>query len=76
MREITLVGYGNQGKAWAANLRDSGWKVTVSGRPAGRGIVAARADGFAVCEAAALRSRTGPIALLTPDEAIRPFFDE
>ncbi|MGZ3671784.1 MAG: hypothetical protein ACXWR4_17845, partial [Bdellovibrionota bacterium] len=29
MREITLVGNGNQGKAWAANLRDSGWKVTV-----------------------------------------------
>jgi ketol-acid reductoisomerase len=76
MREITLVGYGNQGKAWAANLRDSGWQVTVSGRAEGRGIRAAAADGFATVAASKLRSRMGPIALLTPDESIRPFFDE
>lgn len=75
MREITLVGYGNQGKAWAHNLRDSGWKVVVSGREGGRGIPSARADGFETLSASALRSVKGPVALLTPDEAIRPFFD-
>jgi ketol-acid reductoisomerase len=76
MREITLVGYGNQGKPWAANLRDSGWKVTVSGRPSGKGIAQAREDGFATIEAAALKDVQGPVALLLPDEAIPAFFAE
>jgi ketol-acid reductoisomerase len=74
MPEITLVGYGNQGKAWAQNLLDSGWKVTVSGREGGRGIGAAREHGFDTIPASALRSVAGPVALLIPDEAIRPFF--
>ncbi len=76
MREITLIGYGNQGRAWAANLRDSGWKVAVSGRPGGNGVARAKADGFAVVEAEALREVRGPVALLLPDEAIRGFFNQ
>lgn len=74
MPEITLVGYGNQGKAWAANLRDSGWKVTVSGRPEGRGIHSAASDGFATLDAEHLRQSKGAIALLLPDEKILPFY--
>jgi ketol-acid reductoisomerase len=74
MREITLVGYGNQGKPWAANLRDSGWKVSVSGRPGGNGIARAKADGFATIAASDLKSVQGPLALLLPDEAIPSFF--
>ncbi|RZA08193.1 MAG: ketol-acid reductoisomerase [Proteobacteria bacterium] len=76
MREITLVGYGNQGKPWAANLRDSGWKVTVSGRAGGKGIAQAKADGFATISAASLKEVQGPLALLLPDEAIPSFFHE
>lgn len=76
MREITLVGYGNQGKAWAANLRDSGWKVTVSGRSGSRGSAQAAADGFATIPPSALREARGPVALLLPDESIRSFFAE
>jgi ketol-acid reductoisomerase len=75
MREITLVGYGNQGKAWAANLRESGWKVRVSGREGGRGIAAAQSDGFATLLPGELKACRGPVALLMPDEAIRSFFD-
>lgn len=73
-RQITLVGYGNQGRAWAANLRDSGWNVVVSGRLEGKGIAQAKLDGFDVVSAEELRSISGPIALLTPDEAIPSFF--
>jgi ketol-acid reductoisomerase len=76
MREITLVGFGNQGKAWAANLRDSGWSVTVSGRDDGRGIALATDAGFKTIPASALRSLQGAIALLLPDESIRGFFDK
>lgn len=74
MREITVVGYGNQGRAWAANLRDSGWKVSVSGRPDGNGSARAKADGFAVVPASQLRALRGPVAILLPDESVRSFF--
>ena len=43
---VTVVGYGNQGRAHALNLRDSGVLVAVAGRPGGGGIAAARADGL------------------------------
>lgn len=75
-REITVVGYGNQGKAWAANLRDSGWKVRVSGRPGGKGITQAKQDGFATLAATELKALTGLVALLLPDEAIPAFFSD
>lgn len=74
MREITLIGYGNQGKAWAANLRDSGWKVVVSGRAEGKGIAQAKQEGFETLPPSALRTRTGPVAILLPDETISDFF--
>lgn len=73
--EITLVGYGNQGRAWAANLRDSGWKVRVSGRPNGQGMQAAQKDGFAVLPPEKLGEITGPVAILLPDEAVAGFYD-
>ncbi|MFO0828914.1 MAG: ketol-acid reductoisomerase [Phycisphaerales bacterium] len=43
---VAILGYGNQGRAHAANLRDSGIRVIVGGRARGAGIGAARADGF------------------------------
>jgi ketol-acid reductoisomerase len=76
MGEITVVGYGNQGKAWAANLRDSGWNVRVSGRLQGKGSAQAIADGFDVICADQLKWVQGPIALLLPDEGIPAFFQE
>ena len=75
MTEITLVGYGNQGRAWAANLRDSGWKVQISGREGGKGIAQAKADGFSTIPSAELRTVQGMIALLQPDESIPGFFE-
>lgn len=74
MRQITLVGYGNQGKAWAANLRDSGWEPRISGRLEGRGRELAQKDGFSWISPVELRHVEGPIALLMPDEKIPGFF--
>lgn len=73
-RQITLVGYGNQGRAWAKNLRDSGWQVQVSGRNGSKAVEEAQQEGFATCSLAELRSVEGPIALLLPDEVIYGFF--
>lgn len=80
MREIILIGYGNQGKAWAQNLRDSGWTVVVSGRPGsrgGKGISQARSDGFRTLELAEIAEKSSaPIALLLPDPEIPAIFNE
>ena len=29
-QDITLLGLGNQGRAWAENLRDGGWAVKIA----------------------------------------------
>jgi len=79
MTQITLIGYGNQGRAWAHNLRDSGWKVFVSGRDerfGGKGMTQAKSDGFSVVAPELLSTQSGLIAFLLPDEAIPLFYKE
>ena len=44
-RSVAVVGYGNQGRSWALNLRDSGLDVRVCVR-ADTTRDAAHADGF------------------------------
>jgi ketol-acid reductoisomerase len=65
---IAVVGYGNQRRCWALNLRDSGCLVRVCVRAdATRGQ--AEADGFAAADLAA--ASDAPIAcILVPDDAI------
>lgn len=68
-RRVALLGFGNQGRAHASNLRDRGVGLVVGGRPDGRGIAEARADGF---EAAPLREAVADADLIIvalPDEA-------
>ena len=75
-QKIIIVGYGNQGRVWAANLRDSGWQVSISGRTNGRGMERARADGFSTIAPEALKNTPGALALLLPDDAVPSFFSE
>ncbi len=67
-RIIAVVGYGNQGRAHALNLRDSGLRVVIGQRPGGPGHEMAVADGFspvAIAEASA----QGDLLIVTlPDE--------
>jgi len=62
------VGYGNQGRAHALNLRDSGIDVVVGARSGGAAEARAQSDRFEVRSVADACASAELIALLTPDE--------
>jgi ketol-acid reductoisomerase len=73
---VAILGYGNQGAAHAANLRDSGQRVIVGARE-GRGAEErARAAGFEVMPPAEAVARAGTVAMLVPDEAAPGLWSE
>jgi ketol-acid reductoisomerase len=65
---VAVIGYGNQGRSWALNLRDSGLDVQVCVR-ADETRDRARADGFEVADLDAASS-ADVICVLVPDDAI------
>ena len=67
-QRVAVVGYGNQGRPWALNLRDSGLDVTACVRNDDT-RAAAESDGFATQEVEAA-SEADVICILVPDDAI------
>lgn len=67
-RRVAVVGYGNQGRSWALDLRDSGLDVAVCVRN-DETRAQAEADGFAAHELDAA-SDADVVCLLVPDDAI------
>ncbi|HEX7132186.1 MAG TPA: NAD(P)-binding domain-containing protein, partial [Iamia sp.] len=65
---VAVVGYGNQGRPWALNLRDSGLDVTVCVR-ADETRERAEGDGFATRDLDAA-SAADVVCVLVPDDAI------
>jgi ketol-acid reductoisomerase len=65
---VAVVGYGNQGRSWALNLRDSGLDVQVCVRADATREQAAT-DGFATSEVAAA-SDADVVCVLVPDDVI------
>ena len=67
-RKVAIIGYGNQGRAQALNLRDSGVSVTIA-LPAGSGSrERAAADGFDVMTAAQACAGADIAVMLAADE--------
>ena len=70
---IAVIGYGNQGRAQALNLRDSGHQVIVGNR-ADAYAARAKADRFAVHPISAAVSLADIVLLLIPDEVMPEVF--
>src|SRR3954449_7858294 len=65
---VAVVGYGNQGRSWALNLRDSGLDVRVFAR-ADESRQQAEKDGFSVGDIEGA-SDADVFCLIVPDDAI------
>ncbi|MCP4247574.1 MAG: ketol-acid reductoisomerase [bacterium] len=72
-RVVAVVGYGNQGRAHALNLRDSGVAVAVGQRP-GASFDRAVKDGFDVMAVPSVVERAALVILSLPDETAAEVF--
>ena len=72
---ICIVGYGNQGRAQALNMRDSGLSVIVGSRR-DMSYKTALQDGFAVFPVDEAAARSDIIFLLVPDEVMAQVFGQ
>jgi len=68
-RRVAILGYGNQGRAHALNLRDSGVSVVVGSDPHRNGAKVASADGFSVLALREAAEDAELIVLALPDTA-------
>ena len=73
-KQITVIGYGNQGRAQALNLRDSGLQVLVGNRDDDY-AERARKDRFRVLSIEAAAAEANLLMMLIPDEVAPEIFD-
>jgi ketol-acid reductoisomerase len=74
-KTLAIIGYGNQGRAHALNLRDSGYRVLIGQRAGGAGETHARQDNFAPVPIAQA-SRDADVLIITlPDESAAAVFE-
>ena len=66
-RQVTILGYGSQGRAHALNLKDSGFNVVVGLRSSGASWAKAQADGLTVQEPNDAVKGAAIVMFLTPD---------
>lgn len=73
--ELSVIGYGNQGRAQALNLRDEGMKVRVGARIEGKSWCDARADGFEPTPIQEAAQAADLILMTLPDEVMPRVFE-
>jgi len=74
-KTVGIVGFGNQGRAHALNLRDSGCDVLVALREGSPSLPKAEREGLRCVSFEELPSAADLISILIPDESIGPFFE-
>jgi ketol-acid reductoisomerase len=73
---VAVIGYGNQGRAQALNLRDSGVAVTVALTEDSASRERAISEGFAVMTAAEASAEADAVVVLAPDEDQARIYEE
>lgn len=75
-RTVAIIGYGNQGRAQALNLRDSGIDVRVGLRPGSPHDAEVRSEGLDVLPPAEAAKGADIVILLAPDEHLPAIYTE
>lgn len=73
-KRVAILGYGNQGRAQALNLKDSGIDVVVGLRDGSPSFDRAEADGIATASLAEAALSADVVMLLAPDEALAAIY--
>jgi ketol-acid reductoisomerase len=68
-RVVAVLGYGNQGRAHALNLRDSGLRVVVGGRSGSEKLALATREGFEALPLPEAAARADLAIVAIPDQA-------
>jgi ketol-acid reductoisomerase len=74
MKKIAIIGYGNQGRAHALNLRDSGVARIVIGARPGASADKAKAEGFSVEDNVVAVCDADVVVLGAPDEKLAEIY--
>ena len=74
-KKVGIIGFGNQGKAQALNLRDSGVNIHIGGRINGGSLNKAQALGFEVGTISDTVQSSDFIVLLIPDQIMSKVFE-
>ena len=75
-KRVAILGYGNQGRAQALNLNDSGINVVVGLREGSPSKAKAEADGVSTASLVDAVARADVIMLLAPDETLAAIYRE
>ncbi len=75
-KRVAIIGYGNQGRAQALNLNDSGIDVVVGLRDGSPSVAGARSDGIATASLLEAAASADVVMLLAPDEALAAIYRE
>lgn len=75
-KRVAIIGYGNQGRAQALNLNDSGVDVLVGLRDGSPSLARAQADGIATASPAKAATKADVVMLLAPDEVLAAIYGE
>ena len=74
-QQVTILGYGSQGRAHALNLKDSGFNVVVGLRAGGASWPKAEADGLTVLQPVEAVKGAAIVAFLTPDMVQKKLYE-